>query len=108
MSITLLRWSLALVLGSGAALLLISLVHGGHPGIPSPLAAAVGLAELAGAILFVAPRTTTLGAIGLVASLAAAAIVHVAVGDAPPPAFLVYAAGIAVIVRTSRGAGVVS
>src|SRR5262245_58188738 len=101
MSLTLLRWSLAVVLSSGAALLLLSLAHG-HPGVPPPLLAAVGVLELGGAILFVVPRTTNLGAAGLVASLAAAAVVHLAIGDAPPPAFLVYAAGIAVIVRAPR------
>ncbi len=102
MTISFLRWSIALVLGSGAALLLLSLAHGGHPGVPDAIAGALGVAELVAALLFLVPRTTALGGIALVGVLAAAAVLHIAIGEVPPPSFVVYAAGIAVVMRSAR------
>ena len=86
MSRNILRWSIALVLGGGALLLL---VHG-QPVHAIPIAAL----ELAGAALFVVPRTRRLGAYALLASLAAAAALHAWLGAVPPPSFVVYAAAI--------------
>ncbi len=86
MAMNVLRWSLALVLGAGALLLL---VHG-RPALALPIAAV----ELVGAALFVVPRTRRIGAVALVGSLAAAAVLHAALGAVPPPSFLVYAAAI--------------
>ncbi len=94
-----LRWSLAAVLGAGAVLLLVALAGGGHLGLHAPLAAAIAVAEVAGAVLLVVPRTRRLGGAVLLATLAAAALLHALAGQVPPLAFVVYAAAIAVAMR---------
>ena len=63
-----LRWSVALVLGTGAALLVTSV-----------------------------PRTIRIGGFALLGVLVVAAALHLAMGDAPPVSFAVYAAAIWVV-----------
>jgi hypothetical protein len=94
-----LRWSIALVLGFGAAALL---VHHDHAGIEPAVAIALAVVELAFAVLFAIPRTTRPGGFGLLAVLAAAAVVHIAIGQPPPIAFVVYAAAIWVVIKEKR------
>lgn len=94
-----LRWSLSVVLGGGAALLLL---HGGHAGVPAVVAMAIASVELLGAVLFVIPATQRFGAFALLASLASAAIAHAVIGEIPPPSFIVFAAAIIVVMRSAR------
>jgi hypothetical protein len=84
-----LRWSLSLVLGIPAIALALS-------ARPAPLIA-IGVTEAIGAVLLQPPRTRRLGAGLLLLALVAAAVLHALSGDRPPPAFLVYAAAIAVV-----------
>jgi hypothetical protein len=90
---TLLRWTLAAVLGIQAALLVAAR--------PPPPLIALGAAELTAAIVFVLPWRAAVraGAIGLVAVLALAAAIHLHLGERPPPAFAVYVAAIWVVAR---------
>lgn len=100
MAFTLLRWSLAGVLGTGGALLVASSLHGGHA---APLIV-LGAAELVAAVLFVVPRTLRAGGLALLAVLAAAAVLHVAIGEGPPISFVVYAAAIWAVMAERRRA----
>ena len=93
--VTWLRWALAIVLGTGAIVLLV----GGPRG---PLHLAIGTAELAGALLLLVARTRRAGACVLLAVLAVAAAVHAIGGQVPPLAFVVYAASLAVVMRGER------
>jgi hypothetical protein len=99
MSISLLRVALSLVLGGDA---LVLLLHGGHAGVPAAVAMAIAGLEIAGALLFAIPRTTAIGAWALLASLAAAAVVHACIGELPPPSFVVFALAIVVVMRSAR------
>src|SRR5262245_45830714 len=94
-----LRWSIAVVLGFGAA---VSLVHHDHAGVVPAVAITLAVAELAFAALFAIPKTAFVGGVGLLAVLVASAIVHVAAGQTPPIAFVVYAAAIWTVIRTQR------
>jgi hypothetical protein len=60
--------------------------------------------ELLGALLFFVPQKRSLGGYLLLASLGLAMVLHVAMGEWPPPAFLVYAAAIWVVIRGDRSA----
>src|ERR1041385_8242800 len=93
------RWSIAAVLGFGAAALLL---HHDRAGIEPALAIALAVAELAGGVLFATPRPTRLGGYVLLGALAAAAVIHVAIGQPPPIAFVVYAAAIWVVMKEKR------
>jgi len=100
--VTWLRLSLAVVIGQAAILLLLrarqGVVHGGlHPAIAVTLAAV----EVLAVILFLIPRTLVYGARLLWVVLVAAALLHLHTGEAPPPIFLVYAAGIWVVASES-------
>jgi hypothetical protein len=99
MSNTILRWSLSVVLGGGAALLLL---HGGHAGVPAAVAMAIAIVELLGAVLFLFPATQRPGAFALLGSLAAAAAAHAVIGEIPPPSFIVFVAAIVVVMRSAR------
>jgi hypothetical protein len=90
MSLEILRWSLALVLGSGAVHLLLTVGLGGHS---APLVA-LAAAELVAALLFVMSATARAGGIALLAVLAVAATLHVPQGEPPPSSFAVYAVAI--------------
>jgi hypothetical protein len=90
-SISVLRLTLATVLGAQAAWLLASR--------PPPMLVALAIAEIAAAALFVIPRTLRCGAAAVVVVLACACAVHLRVGEAPSPAYAVYLAAIWAIVR---------
>jgi hypothetical protein len=96
-----LRGSLALVLGAGAAVLVVSCLRGERPaGL-----AVLGVAELIAAALFVLPRAIRAGGFALLAVLAVAAGLHAASGEPPPISFAVYAAAIwAVMTERKRSA----
>src|SRR5262245_3933334 len=102
MPFTLLCWSLAGVLGTGGALLVVSCLRGGHA---APLIV-LGAAELVAAVLFVVPRTLRAGGLALLAVLAAAAALHAAIGERPPISFVVYAAAIWAVMTERRRATV--
>lgn len=103
---SLLRGSLSLVLGAQAAVLLVSIAHGGaahgHAGLPLAVPIALGGAELVAALLFLVPRTARVGGALLIAVLAAAAVAELALGQPPPPSFVVYAAAIATVMAGAR------
>ena len=88
--IALLRIALALVMGYGAARILVPFAPGVHAGL--------GLVELLAAILFLIPGTLRVGAWLLAASLVFATLIHLHTGQPPSPVFLVYAAGIYAVV----------
>jgi len=92
MLFTLLRGSLALVLGAGGPAVLIGL----------------GVCELAAAALFAVPRTTRAGGFALLGVLVAAVALHAAAGDAPPVSFAVYAAAIWAVMADHRRAAAVA
>lgn len=103
----LLRGSLSLVLGTQAAILLVSIAHtgaahGGHADLPLAVPIVLGGAELVAALLFLVPRTVWPGGALLIAVLAAAAAAQLAVGSPPPPSFVVYAAAIATVMAGAR------
>ena len=101
MSFILLRWSVAVVLGGGAASLLVSLARVGGPvGL-----VALGGAELAAAALFVVPRTTRIGGLGLLAALVVATVLHAALGEAPPSSFVIAAAAVWVVMTERARTG---
>ncbi len=89
-----LRWALAAVLGTGAAMLLAA--SGGAHGA---VGVAIAAAELAGAVLLVVRRTRAIGAAILLVVLAGACMIHALVGEAPPLAFAVYAVALIVVAR---------
>src|SRR5438552_17599762 len=95
--VRILQWSLAVVLALGALLLLLDVAGGASVHIAPPIAAALGVAELAAAVLFAVPATRRVGAVALWVLLAAAVVVHALHRQAPPPAFVVYAAAIWVV-----------
>ena len=102
--VTVLRLALALVIGHAALMLLLQILHGGsiHAAVHPGIAAALALVELLAVVLFLIPRTTVLGAWTLGAVLVAATLLHLHAGQAPPPVFLVYAAGIWVVAAETR------
>jgi hypothetical protein len=91
MKTTLLRWSLSLTLGIPATALLLSSRH-------LPLIA-IGATEALGALLLQPRRTRVVGAAFLLLSLVGACVFHTLAGEAPPAAFLVYVAAIAVVAK---------
>ena len=96
--VTWLRLALALVIGQASLLLLLRAHAGGlHGGVHPALVAALAAVELLAVGLFLIPRTLVLGARLLWIVLVAAALLHLHTGEAPPPIFLVYAAGIWVV-----------
>ena len=104
MPLTLLRWSLALVLGAGAAVLVVSCLRGESPaGL-----AVLGIAEVLAAALFVVPRAVRPGGFALLAVLAVAAALHAASGEPPPISFAVYAAAIWAVMTERKRAAVAS
>jgi len=95
-NVRVLHWTTAAVLGFLAGSLLVHEIHGGGR---ARGAIAVGVVEIAGALLFVVPATVRIGGALLLLTLVAAAAVHGAMGQAPPAAFLVYAAAIWTVLR---------
>ncbi len=86
-----LRWSIGLVLGTQAALLLLR--PAGH-GLPAAAVAALASLEVIAAALLLAPRTVLPGAVLLLAALVWAAALHLFLGEPPPATYLVCAAGL--------------
>ncbi len=102
-STTLLLWSLSLVLGGQALLVLLhSLLGRSTHGPPMALLVVTAGAELLGALLLFVPQKRSLGGYLLLASLGLAMVLHVAMGEWPPAAYLVYAAAIRVVIRGDR------
>lgn len=100
---TLLRLALALVMGWGALRLVLDSHRGAlHGGLHPMIATVLGVVELLGAVLFLAPPTLRPGAWLLAASLVGATILHLHTGQAPSPVFLVYAAGIWMVASDAR------
>jgi hypothetical protein len=97
--VVLLRWSLALVLGGSAALLLVSLARGEHVGVHAPLALAIGGAEVLAAVMLLIPRTIRVGGGLLLIVLVCAAALHMLAGKPPPLAFAIYIPAIWVVMR---------
>jgi len=99
MTMSLLRWSIALVLGLGAFGLLTSLAHGGHPGLPAWAALGLGAAELGAACGLLFRRAIRPAGFAMLGVLVIAAGLHIALGAVPPASYLVYAAAIWLIVH---------
>jgi hypothetical protein len=96
--VTWLRLALALVIGQASLLLLLRAHRGGASGGVHPaIATALAAVELLAVALFLIPKTLVLGARALWIVLVVAALLHLHTGEAPPPIFLVYAAGIWVV-----------
>ena len=89
-----LRWTLALVLGGQAALLLVASLRTASP---APVHLTLGVAELLASVLILLPRTRLAGAALLFLTLTGASVVHLASGQAPPPSFAVYAVALLVV-----------
>jgi hypothetical protein len=104
MPLPLLRWSVSLVLGSGAAVLVASCLRGERPAGLLVL----GIAELIAALLFLVPRTLRAGGLALLAVLVAAVALHATAGEPPPISFAVYAAAIWASMTERNRAGAVS
>lgn len=94
-----LRWSLALVLGAGAASLLLAIATAGHGGVGAVVGTVLGVAELVAVVLLLWRATRRAGGVLVLAVLAAAALVHAHAGQAPPLAFVVYAVATLVVVQ---------
>jgi len=100
MPFTLLRCSVALVLGASAAWLLVA------PGALPASVIALAAAELVAAALFAVPRTVRIGGVALIGVLGAATVLHVTARQAPPISFVVDVAAIWVVLSARpRGAG---
>ena len=99
-----LRWVLAGVLGAQGLAFALHRAAEEDAAVPAALRVSLGFLEVAGAVLFVVPRTATAGAVALAASLAVAAGVHVALGTRPPLAYLVYLAAIPAALEARRAA----
>jgi hypothetical protein len=90
---TLLRATIALVLGGQAFAMLVHLsvdprVHAWT----SPAMGIVAAVEIGGAVFLCFRRPRAMGGYLLLSSLAAATVLHVLEGERPPTSFLVYAA----------------
>jgi hypothetical protein len=94
----LLRWSIALVLGGQAGLLLFHTARGLHPAGLGILAGA----ELIAALVLLLPRTIRPGAVLLFAALAVATLLHALEGGFPPAAYLVHAAALWVVAASPK------
>ena len=97
-----LRWSLAVVLGAGAASLLVAVASARHEGIGAVVGTALGAAELVAVVLLLVRSTRRAGGVLVLAVLAAATVVHAHAGQAPPLSFLVYAVATLVVMQPER------
>ncbi len=97
--LTILRFVLGIVVGAYSFELIVTQLRG-HP---HHLLLILALAELAGAILFLIPRTLRLGGFTLIAVFAAASLFHVLHGDYNSVGFLaVYGAAALAVVANRR------
>jgi len=102
---TLLRWSIAAVMGLGALALLVHLQRGGAVHAPAPFAVVLAIAEVIAAALFAVRRTLRIGGLGLALVALTAFVAHLAVGDRPPFDLAIYAVAIWAIVHDARRRG---
>ncbi len=99
--LSLLRWTLAAVLGvQGLALGLRP--AGPDAALPEAARVALGVLEAGGAALLLVPRTVVAGALLLALALAAAAAAHARLGIRPPLAYLVYLAALGAVAAARR------
>jgi hypothetical protein len=103
---TWLHLALVLVIGQ-ASLLLLLRAHRGDAsgGVHAAITTVLGAVELLAVCLFLIPKTLVLGARLLGVVLVAATLLHLHTGQAPPPIFLVYAAGIWVVAADAARSG---
>ena len=98
--LTNLRLVLGIVVGGYSLELIAAQLHGDlHHAL-----LLLGLAELAGAILFLIPRTVRLGGFGLIAVFAVAALFHVLHGEYSVGYLAVYGAAAFAVVANRRPA----
>ena len=101
-----LQWALAFVIGRASVLLLFHARRGAlHGGVHPALVTALAGVELAAVILFLIPKTLPYGARLLQGVIVAAALLHMHSGEMPPAIFLVYVAGIWVVLADARRSG---
>jgi hypothetical protein len=102
-----LRWSVSAALGVPAVVLVAGTIQGAGrngSGLHRWLLMSLGLVEALGAILFLVPRLRRAGAWSLGAALIVASAFHLAEGQRPPFAFVVYLPAIAVAATASEDA----
>jgi len=97
--LTILRLVLGMVVGGYSLELIATQLHG-H--LHHALLVLLGLAELAGAILFLIPRTVRLGGFALIAVFAVAALFHVLHGEYSVGYLAVYGAAAFAVVANRR------
>jgi len=91
----------AAVCGMGAIQLLAGISNHRAPQLPLVLLEIIAVAEAAGAVLFVIPRTKQLGGHGLLAVIALAALVHLLHGQYGIANLALYAAAVGVVLAHS-------
>jgi hypothetical protein len=109
-SIAVLRWSLALVLGGQAFVVLLHIMslqsgsgaehlHGPHG--PDGVAFYLMIAgtELVGSLLLLVPRTRVVGGVAVLVSLAGATASMLSEGSKPPLAFVIYVVALLVVLQ---------
>jgi hypothetical protein len=99
-AVLILRCAVALVSALGAARLLMVLSHHGISHLPANLLRVICVAEIAGALFFLIPRTIKLGGVWLLAVYAAAAAVHLLHGEYDISNLLLLGAAVAVILAS--------
>ena len=92
-----LRWTVGGVLGVQAAVTCFAAARGPVHAYPRAALLTVAAIELVGCVLLLLASRRALGPALVLVSLALAAALHVAHGEAPPASFLVYAASLAVL-----------
>jgi len=106
-ALTLLRWTVGIVIGIEAALFLFTPGQArafSHSGMPGFVRIVLGGAELAGAALFLVPATLAWGGWCLIATFLLAAAVHVLHGQPNVGNLVIYAAAVfAVLAQREQG-----
>lgn len=98
-AVTALRWTIAVVLGTQAAILELETLRAAPLKLHHVL---VGAAELLGAVLLLVPASRRRGAMLLMATLVGVSLITVAGGHAPPWSFAVYGMSMFVVGRTDE------
>jgi hypothetical protein len=101
------QWSVSAVLGLQAlhlALLPSARESFADTGLPDEVRLLLAWSEVAAAVAFAIPRFVVTGGLLLALVLAAAAALHIYLGEAPPPAFVVYWAVIGTSIIHARPA----
>lgn len=100
-ALAILRTSLALIVVVQAVLFLFySSVAGAHV-LPAPVRFILGWGEVAGAVLFLIPRTTVIGGFLLIAIFAFAVLIHLAHGQFEG-ALVIYMAAVLTVLSHQR------